>query len=252
MREEKIYNMEQMEKPYLSIIIPAYNEEKRIGKTLLAINEYLTKQDYSYEILVVDGGSSDKTIEIIKKFQKSIENLRFIIRKEEFGKGYVVREGILEARGEFRLFTDADNSTPIDQIEKFWPYFQKGYDIVIGSRALKESEIKIRQPWFREMPGRLSNILIQIIAVSGIKDTQCGFKCFTAKVAQDIFKRSVINRWGFDIEILAIGRMLGYKIKEVPVVWINDPNSKVSWKDYLTTLEDLFMIKWNLIKRKYS
>jgi len=207
MREEKIYNMEQMEKPYLSIIIPAYNEEKRIGKTLLAINEYLTKQDYSYEILVVDGGSSDKTIEIIKKFQKSIENLRFIIRKEEFGKGYVVREGILEARGEFRLFTDADNSTPIDQIEKFWPYFQKGYDIVI---------------------------------------------CFTAKAAQDIFKRSVINRWGFDIEILAIGRMLGYKIKEVPVVWINDPNSKVSWKDYLTTLEDLFMIKWNLIKRKYS
>ncbi len=239
---------------YLSVIIPAYNEEKRIGKTILSINEYLKKQNYSSEILVVDNGSTDKTKEIVDKFFQTIKNLRLIEPKKikGYNKGYAVKKGMLETKGDYRIFTDADNSTSIEQIEKFWPYFKNGYQVVFGSRGLPKSEIKIHQPWFRELPGRMSNLLIRFLILPGIYDTQCGFKCFTAKAAEDIFSKTTIMGWGFDMEVLVIAKFLGYKIKEVPISWINDPESKVSWKDYVSTLKELLEIKWNLLRKKYK
>jgi dolichyl-phosphate beta-glucosyltransferase len=237
---------------YLSIIVPAYNEEKRIGKTIFAINEYLQKQNYSYEIIVSDDGSKDGTVELVKNLGEKIENLRVIDNKENHGKGYVVRQGIMQAKGEYRLFMDADNATTVDQVENLLPFFKNGYDVVIGDRDLKESKIEKHQPRFKEILGDMGNILIQSLAVPGIKDTQCGFKCFSKKFAENIFPKLKVDRWGFDIEILALARKFGYKIKTVPVVWINDEESKVSMSGYINTLKELFQIKWNLISGKYK
>lgn len=237
---------------YLSIIIPAYNEEKRIGKTISAINEYLQKQNYAYEIIVSDDGSKDNTVKLVKNLGEKVENLRVIDNKENHGKGYVVRQGIMEAKGEYRLFMDADNATSVDQVENLLPFFKDGYDVVIGDRDLKESEIEKHQPRFKEILGDMANVLIQVLAVPGIKDTQCGFKCFSANFAENIFPKLKVDRWGFDIEILALARKFGYKIKTVPIVWINDEESKVSMSGYIDTLKELFQIKWNLISGKYK
>ena len=237
---------------YLSIIIPAYNEEGRIGKTIFAINEYLQKQNYSYEIIVSDDGSKDNTVQLVKNLGEKVKNLRVIDNKKNHGKGYVVRQGIMEAKGEYRLFMDADNATTVDQVENLLPFFKDGYDVVIGDRDLKESEIKKHQSRFKEILGDIGNLLIQTLAVPGIKDTQCGFKCFSAKFVEKIFPKLKVDRWGFDIEILALARKFGYKIKTVPVVWINDEESKVSMSGYINTLKELFQIKWNLISGKYK
>jgi glycosyltransferase involved in cell wall biosynthesis len=244
-----------MEKVYLSVIIPAYNEEKRISNTLLDIDHYLSKQDYSYEIIVVSDGSKDKTCQIVKKFTDLIKNLRLIDNKENHGKGWVVRQGMLEAQGEIRLFMDADNATTIDHFEKMIPFFEQGYQVVIGSRDKKDAagaKQAVPQSFLKRQLGNMGNILIQLLAVSGIWDTQCGFKAFQAKAAQDIFSRSQIDRWGFDIEALALARKLGYRIGIIPVNWVNDPDSRVSWRGYLNTFRELFKIKWNFIIRKYD
>ena len=242
------------EKIYLSVIIPAYNEEKRISQTLLAVDKYLSKQNYNYEILVVDDGSKDKTVGIVKKLEKMIGNLRVIANDKNHGKGYVVRQGMLEAKGQYRLFTDADNSTSLEQIEKLWPYLKpKGKaDIIIGSRGLRKSVIKIPQPFYRVVLGKLSNLLIQVVALWGIWDSQCGFKLFSFKAAKKVFPKQTITRWGFDIEILAIAKKTGLKIKEVPIVWQNAPESKVSSGAYLSTFKELFKVKWNLIRGRYN
>lgn len=241
--------------PRLSIIIPAYNEEKRISKTLLAIDQYLTKQSYDYEIIVISDGSKDKTAEVVNNFQKMIRNLRVINNVQNHGKGWVVRQGILESKGEFRMFMDADNSTSIDHIEKAWPLFDQGCDIAIGtrdSRDHKDAKQAVPQPFLKRMLGDAGNILIQILAVWGVWDTQCGFKAFSARSAEEIFKRCLIDRWGFDIEALAIAKRLGFKIGLFPVYWINDPDSKVNLKGYLKTFVELFQIKLNLISGKYK
>jgi dolichyl-phosphate beta-glucosyltransferase len=237
---------------YLSIVIPAYNEEKRIKNTLLEVNRFLTTQDYPYEIIVADDGSKDGTVELVNNLKEKVKNLRVIDNKKNHGKGYVVRQGIMEAKGKYRLFMDADNATSVDQVKNLLPFFQEGYDVVIGNRDLKESEIKKHQSRFKEILGDIGNILIQILAVPGIKDTQCGFKCFSAKFVEEVFPKLKVDRWGFDIEILALARKFGYKIKTVPVVWINDEESKVSMSGYINTLKELFQIKWNLIIGKYG
>ncbi len=240
---------------YLSVIIPAYNEKKRISKTLVAIDHYLARQNFNYEIIVVNDGSSDSTSQIVQKFQDLIKNLTLIDNKINHGKGYVVRQGLLAARGKYRLFTDADNSTSIDHIEKMWNFFENGYEIVIGSRDPKDAvgaKQAIAQPLVKRILGNLGNILIQLLAVPGIWDTQCGFKAFSEKAVKSIFPRTKINRWGFDIEILALAKKMGYKIGIIPVNWLNDPQSKVSWKAYLRTFYDLLKIKWNLITDKYQ
>jgi dolichyl-phosphate beta-glucosyltransferase len=244
-----------MSKVYLSVIIPAYNEEKRIAKTLFSIDHYLSGQDYSYEIIVVDDGSTDKTVSIIQNLTHLVKNLRVINSQPNHGKGYVVRLGMLEAKGQYRLFMDADNSTSIEHLEKMWPYFEQGYQVVIGSRDRKDvvgAKQAVPQSFLKRQLGNLGNLLIQLVAVPGVWDTQCGFKAFTAKAAKDIFSRCQINRWGFDIEALALARRLKYKIAIIPVYWINDPHSHVNWKGYLRTFWELFKIKWNLIIDKYS
>ena len=244
-----------MEKIYLSVIIPAYNEEKRISNTLLEIDKYLSDQDYSYEIIVVSDGSKDKTAAIVKKFSDLVKNLKLIDNKKNHGKGWVVRQGMLEAKGQYRLFMDADNATTIDHFEKMIPLFKQGFKVVIGSRDGKDApgaKQAVSQSFLKRQLGNFGNILIQLLAVSGIWDTQCGFKAFTDKATDDIFKRCLIDRWGFDIEALAVARKLDYRIGIIPVNWVNDPNSKVSLKGYLNTFRELFKIKWNLITNKYN
>jgi len=236
---------------YLSIIIPAYNEEKRLLKTLQEIDAYLRVQPYSYEIILVNDGSNDQTKE--RANQAALAKLIIINNEQNQGKGFVVRQGILAAKGSYRLFTDADSSVPPDQIEKLWPAFKQGYEVVIGSRAVKGAIINPIQPWLRRFVGKAGNMLIQSIGgLWKIHDSQCGFKCFNAKAAQEVFSKAKINRWGFDIEALLLAKKLGYRTKEIPVVWKNNPESRVKSRDILQTLLELFQIRLNFILNKYG
>lgn len=238
---------------YLSVVIPAYNEEKRIGKTLESINGYLSKQNYSYEIIVVANNCTDRTDEVVKEYQKKISNLNLLdLGPSCPGKGCTVKEGIMKAQGEYLVFTDADNSTRIWEIEKFWKYFEQGYDIVIGSRDIKGAKVRISQSWYKELAGKLGNLLIQAVLLPGIWDTQCGFKAFKSEPAKKIFAQQKIKTWGFDLEVLALARKFGYKIKEVPITWYNDPESKVSLLSYFNTFKELFQIRLNLWTGKYN
>ncbi len=239
---------------YLSVIIPAYNEEKRLPKTLEEIDKYLRKQDYDYEILVVNDGSKDKTVEIAKGLISKIKNLIVTGYKKNRGKGYAVRFGMLEAKGDYRLFTDADNSTSIDHVEKIWPEFKKGFDVIIGSRDIKGAVLDPPQPWIRKLILGEGFKLYRkiIIGLRGIEDTQCGFKCFTKKATEKIFQKCRINRFAFDPEILVIAKKLGYEIKEIPIYWKNDPESKVKFKSIIKMALDLIKIRLNLIKRVYD
>jgi dolichyl-phosphate beta-glucosyltransferase len=237
----------------LSIVIPAYNEEKRLPKTLESIDEYLVKQEYDYEILVVNDGSTDDTAQIIENLKSKIRNLRLIDNERNNGKGFVVRQGMLSAKGEYRLFTDADNSTSIDQVEKAWPWLDKGFDIVIGSRDIQGAVLDPPQPWLRQaILGEGFKLFRKlVIGLWRVEDTQCGFKCFAKKAAEAVFPKCKIDRFAFDPEILVIAKKLGYQIKEIPVYWKNDPESKVKFKSILKMALDLFKIRWNSITRKY-
>ena len=169
------------------------------------------------------------------------------------GKGFGVRQGMLKAKGQYRLFTDADNATSIDHIEKMMPFFDQGYDVAIGSIALKDSLIASgSEPIWRRVFGKVGNLFIQIMAVPGISDTQRGFKIMTSRAAQDIFPKTTIDRWGFDVEMLALARKFGYKIKEVPINWKNDPDSHVGLKAYFQVLLETVKIRWNLMTGKYN
>ena len=240
---------------YLSVIIPAYNEEKRIKKTLKSISSYLKHQPYSYEILVVNDGSKDKTANVVNDYIKKIPNLRFIDRKKNMGKGYSVKAGMLEARGKTRLFTDADNSTDISHFELMRRYFDNGYDLVIGSRDSKDAKGAKQdkeQPWHKRLLGNAGNLFIQMMAVRGVWDTQAGFKAFRDYSAKEIFSMTKNNRWAFDVEALALSRDLGYKMAIVPLNWINDADSRVSLWAYIKFLFDVVKIRWNLNKCNYS
>lgn len=240
---------------YLSVIIPAYNEAKRIGKTLKIVSAYLQKQPYSREILVVNDGSKDNTADVVRDLALLIPNLQLIDRKENRGKGYSVRQGMLAAKGRVRLFTDADNSTDISYFEKMRPYFDKGYDIVISTRDSKDAEgasQEISQPWYKRLMGNLGNLYIQFMAVPGIWDTQNGFKAFRDYAAEKIFKMTKINRWAFDVEVLALARKLDYKIAVIPIHWINDPKTRVSLMGYFRSLWEVLKIRRNLSRNKYD
>lgn len=241
-----------MDKPYLSIIIPAYKEENKIGNTLLEIDRYLSQQNYTYEIIVVNDGSTDKTVDIVKKFTQLVKNLRLIDNKINHGKGWVVKQGMLAAQGEYRLFVDADNAITMDHLDAFWPYLKQGYDIVIGSIEVKGAKIEEHAAWYRRILGKWSKYLIRFLTVWEIHDSQRAFKLFPAKVAEDVFKHQTIERWGFDFEIIVIAKKLGYKIKELPVTWINPAESTVTLGSYFKTLKELLKVKWNLIRRKYD
>ena len=232
----------------LSVIIPAYNEEKRLGKTLNSINDYLSEQNYDSEILVVDNGSKDRTSEIVRNLQSQIKNLRLIEGSSAEGKGFAVKKGMLKAKGDFRVFTDADNSTSIDQVEKMWPEFEKGFDVVIGSRDIKGAVLNPPQPWLRRVILGEGFKLYRkiIIGLWGIEDTQCGFKGFKKEAAKIIFQKSKISGWTFDVEVLILAKQMGYKIKEIPVNWENDPDSKVKINSVIEMAVGLLKLKLNI------
>jgi len=242
-------------KPYLSVIIPAFNEEKTLSQTLEEVNNYLKKKNYSFEILVVNDGSKDKTASLVRELASKIENLRLIDNKENQGKGAVVKQGMLAALGQYRLFMDADNSTTIDHLEKVWPKFQEGFEVVIGtrdSRDHKEAKQLIKQPFWKIFLGDIGNLIIQILLVPGIWDTQCGFKCFSEKAAKDLFSRTVVKRWSFDVEVLALARKLGYKIALIPVTWINKPDSRVKLSSYFHFLWEVLNTKIRFLSGFYD
>lgn len=240
-----------MSKPFLSVIIPAYNEAKRLPLTLVDVDRYLSEAEYSYEIIVVNDGSRDATAEIVERFTHVIPNLRLIDNHENRGKGYVVRQGMLAAKGNWRLFMDADNSTTVDQFNNMIPYFSEGYDVIIGSRTIRGAKLNPPQPLYKRILGKAGNLFIQMVAVRGIWDTQCGFKCFSDGAAQKIFPLMKIDRWGFDVEALMLARQVGYKIKEIPVVWVNDIHSTVGISAYFSTLLEVVKIRWWLWRGKY-
>lgn len=242
-----------MSEIHLSVVIPAYNEEKRLPKTLKEVDAYLKRQNYTYEILVVNDGSSDSTAEVVRSLSSEIAHLRLVDSKENHGKGYAVRQGMLEAKGEYRVFMDADNATSIDHVERMWPEFEKGRQVIIGSRDLKGAVRTVRQVWWRERLGDIFNLIVQVMSgLWGIWDTQCGFKGFTEKAVQDIFPKAEINRWAFDPEILVIARKAGYKITEIPVTWINDPYSQVRFSGMVKMILEVLQIRINLIRGKYG
>jgi len=240
----------------LSIIIPAYNEEKGIAKALQEIDKYTKQQNYEYEIIVVNDGSKDRTAEVVQKMMPQIKGLRLIDNTKNHGKGFVVKQGLLEAKGEIRLFTDADNSTSIDQVEKMWPEFENGYDIVIGSRDVKGATLEPPQPWYRRILGNVFNLFVQTsLGLWGIWDTQCGFKALNKDSVQNVLPKCKIDRWAFDPEILALAKKQGFKIKEVPVHWINRAQSRVKLfgpNSMITMLREILQIKWWLITKKYK
>ncbi|RLC39308.1 MAG: hypothetical protein DRH33_03200 [Candidatus Nealsonbacteria bacterium] len=237
----------------LSVIIPAYNEERRLPRTLREINKYLSQQSYDWEIIVVNGGSTDRTPDVVREMMGEIRNLKLIEQKGK-GKGDAVKTGMLEGKGDYRLFTDADNSTSIDQIEKMWSWFEKGYDVVIGSRDIKGAVLDPPQPWYRRVIlGKSFRFLTHLICGTWeILDSQCGFKMFSKKAAEDIFPKIEILGFAFDVEVLVIAKKLGYKIKEIPVYWRNDLGSKVKFKNIFEMGIDLLKIRWNLLTKKYE
>lgn len=237
-----------------SIVVPAFNEEKRIAATLAAISNYLRKKNYTAEIIVIDDGSRDRTTETVEEQKKTTHNLRLYTLDRNRGKGAAVKLGIEKARGEYILFTDADNSTPIEELDKLYSTLQNnGSDIAIGSRYVPGSALMVRQPYYRVAIGRIGNLLIRWFLVDNIRDTQCGFKLFRYAAAQDIFRRQKIKRWGFDMEALAIAKMLDYKITEVPVTWINSIDSRIRpLRDAFQTFGELVYIKFNLLSGRYK
>lgn len=233
-----------MKECFLSIIIPAYNEEKRLLATISKVGVYFSQGGFPYEIIVVDDGSTDSTPHIVQKFASTNAHVVILTNDQNYGKGYSVRKGMLSARGEYVFFSDADLSTPIEEIEKCLPYLSGDYDVVIGSRSMPESKIIIRQPWYREKMGKIFNFMVSSVLLKGIVDTQCGFKGFKKDVARRVFGRSIIDGLSFDVEVLYLSRKFNFRIKEIPVRWENSVFSKVNpVKDSLRMFNDLLRIK---------
>lgn len=238
----------------LSVIIPAFNEERIIEQSVREAHAFCSELKRSFEIIVVDDGSKDKTPDIIQRLAQEFPAVRTIAHPANKGKGASVRHGLLVARGRYVFFTDADGSTPIQTITSFLPYFSQGADIVIGSRYLPQSTISQKQPIIRRMIGRLGNAVIQFILLEGVRDTQCGFKAFTYEAARAIAEKLTITGWGFDMEALSIGKQMGFSLREVPVNWKNSterPSRFRSLQDAQKTLRDLFIIKLNLMTKRY-
>ncbi len=245
----------QSNEPYLSVIVPAYNEEPRIERTLRRLDEYLRAQAYSYEILAVVDNATDKTADVVRGLEPVIPHLKLLWRDVNFGKGGSVVRGMAEAKGEIRLFADADNSTDISHFERMKPLFDKGYDVVISSRNPRDAAgagQAVSQPWYKRIMGIAGNVFIQIVAVRGMWDTQNGFKAFRASAAERIFPQLRITGWGFDIEVLAVARAMKLRIGIVPARWINDEESHVRLIHYFGVLWETVKVRWNLITGKYN
>jgi dolichyl-phosphate beta-glucosyltransferase len=234
----------------LSVILPAYNEEKNIIGTLTELDNFLKDQFLNYEIIIVDDGSSDKSNSLIKSFNGG--SCILLENPQNLGKGAAVKRGMLSAKGDLILFMDADNSTTIANLPDFIKAIgNNDFDIVIASRALSESDIKLHQPKFKEYLGKMGNLLIRLLLVPRISDTQCGFKLFK-KECLKLFKLQRLSRWGFDFEILFLAKKFNFKIKEMPVSWTNNFDTKVRSSDYLGTLKELILVLYNNLTGKYK
>lgn len=228
----------------LSIVIPAYNEEKRLGASLQEIQSFLPNHFEQTEVIVVNDDSSDKTGQVARDFVKGNGAHRLILIElaQNSGKGAAVKAGVERAAGDYVLFMDADLSTPLSEISKVLASLQNGKDIAIGSRAIPSSNILERQPFYRESMGKIFNLFVRLLVVNGISDTQCGFKAFLGDVAKDIFNRLETARFGFDVEVLLWAKVLGYSIEEVGVTWVNSPHSRVS------PIRDSLEMPWSLLR----
>jgi dolichyl-phosphate beta-glucosyltransferase len=230
-----------MRSPYLSIIIPARNEEARLPRALGQVFAFLEAQSYSSEVIVVENASSDRTLVVAQRFAANFPTLR-VLHEDLPGKGRAVRRGMLEARGEYRFFCDSDFSMPVEQINRFLPPASQA-DIVIASREAPGAS-RYGEPHYRHLTGRVFNTLIRLLALPGLQDTQCGFKCFRAAVAEDVFRYQTIMGWSFDVEILFIARQRGYTIRELGIPWYFNPDSRVSvWRDSWRMFFDILSIR---------
>ncbi len=234
--------------PFLSLIIPAYNEEQRLPRTLTKIQSFLKDQPYESEVLVVENGSRDRTAAIAEEFSSLVR----LLREPERGKGRAVRRGMVEASGDFRFICDADLSMPIEEVNRFLPPQLEEYDIAIASREIAGA-VRHNEPAYRHWIGRIFNLLVRTMAVPGFQDTQCGFKCFTAEAAEALFPLQRIDGWTFDVELLYVALRLGYRVKEVPINWYYFPGSRVRMvRDSWLMLTDLFRIRSNWRRGLYQ
>ncbi len=240
-----------MTSPFLSIVIPAHNEELRLPRSLRQVFAFLEKQSYSAEVIVVENASSDRTLELARDFALHQSNL-IVLHEERAGKGNAVRCGMLEARGEYRFICDADLSMPIDELKNFLPPILTGFDVAIASREAPGA-VRYNEPSYRHWGGRAINLAIRLLILPGLNDTQCGFKCFRAEAAEKLFRQQSLSGWSFDIEILYLARRKRMKIIELPVHWYFDADSKVSAiRDALRMIGDIFRIHRNALRGKYD
>jgi dolichyl-phosphate beta-glucosyltransferase len=238
--------------PTYSIIIPAYNESRRIGSTLERVIEHLHEQKWSAELLVVDDGSKDSTVEIVGRFAAENPEVQLIRNPGNKGKGYSVRNGMLNARGKFLLFTDADLSSPIIEAHKLFAALEGGADVAIGSRWKDVSLQFQRQPLLRRIYSRTFNFFLRVLMGLNFYDTQCGFKAFTREAAQAIFPLQRVHRWAFDVELIFLARKLGFKVSEVPVRWGHDDRSKMHpFRDGFRMGMEVLKVRWWSWSGKY-
>ena len=238
----------------ISIIIPAYNEGARIGATLDKILAYLAQRGWGdAEIIVVNDGSYDNTVEMVRECAAKNPGVRLLENPGNRGKGYSVRSGMLHAEGETLLFSDADLSSPIEEASKLFAAIAAGSDIAIGSRWLQSELQTQKQPLYRQLLGRVFNLLLRIILGLKFKDTQCGFKAFTRRSAQVIFPRQQIERWGFDPELLFLARKFGFRVTEVPVAWAHREGTRINpLRDGIRMFGEILKIRWNALSGKYA
>ncbi len=239
--------------PHLSLIIPCFNEEERIQSTLVTIGDFLRESAIDAEVLVIDDGSSDGTQAAAEAVADRVPGLRIIRNQTNSGKGFAVRHGVQEAQGVNLLFSDADLSTPIEETSKLLALLDAGADVAIGSRRMASSQIEIPQPFFRRFIGATFVLLQQLLTGMSYKDTQCGFKAFRTDVARQLFGRSLIRGFCFDVEILVMAVSAGYRVEEVPIRWRDDRNSRINpLVDATRMFADLLAIRWHMITGKYS
>ncbi|MFZ0305954.1 MAG: dolichyl-phosphate beta-glucosyltransferase [Terracidiphilus sp.] len=242
-----------MSYPPFSIVIPAYNESGRIPATLRSVLDCVHAHNWNAEIIVVDDGSRDATAEVVRAIAAQAPEVRLVQNAGNRGKGYSVRNGVLQALGEVVMFTDADLSAPMEEAEGLFAAIADGADIAIGSRWLETKRQTIRQPLYRQVFGRCFNAVTRMVMGLPFADTQCGFKAFTRNAAQTVFQLQTIERWGFDPEILFIGLKRGFRIDEVPVSWAHDERTRMSYlKDGIRMLEDIAIVRWNALLGRYG
>lgn len=245
--------MSQQASPFLSIVIPAHNEETRLPASLTQINAYLRQQDYAFEVIIVENGSNDRTFELAKEFADSYSHIRVIQSPDNMrGKGLAVKQGMLAATGEWRFICDADLSMRIEDIARFLPPASDGFDLIIASREAPGAR-RVDEPEYRHVIGRINNWIIKLAALDDFEDTQCGFKMFSRAAATDLFGVQKMNGIGFDVELLYIAKRRGYRIKEVPITWYYDPYSTMRlWDDSINMLREIWEIRQNWRRGDYE